>query len=219
MNNTCLSCAANRWCVKRRRTGQVRSCGGRRPEAQSSWRWYLLAGGLMLVADVVQAHPFHVSIADAEFNRQSGKLEVALRVHPVDLEGILSRRVGHSVDLDQTPDVDQQIVAYLRETIRVHRSTEEPLPLEWVGKEVGAKYVWLYFEFACPEPTGRWEVTNRLFMDWLADQTNTMTFRLGDERRSLSFTGEEARRWLDVPWNAASPPVSRGPSTSVHIPH
>ena len=48
----------------------------------------------------VMAHPFHASIAEAEFNADSGKLEVALRLHPVDLEAVLREKHGKS---EQTP--------------------------------------------------------------------------------------------------------------------
>ena len=74
-----------------------------------------LAIALATPAAVAAPHPFHVTIAEADYNEESGKLEVALRIYnPGDLEEALGRRAGERVDLERTENVDDLIVAYLR---------------------------------------------------------------------------------------------------------
>ena len=52
-------------------------------------------GGAAPAAEGV--HPFHVTLAEAEYNAESRRLEVALRVyHPLDLETALTRRAGRT---------------------------------------------------------------------------------------------------------------------------
>ncbi len=172
---------------------------------------------LLFVTHVAAGHPFHVSIAEAEFNRSTKKLEVALRVHPSDLEAILSRRTKNRVDLDRTKDVDHLITQYVRETFVVRPKGGEPLKLKWVGKEVDARYAWLYFEFPCTAQPGVWEVTDTILCDWLKDQSNTILFRQGDQRFSLNFRQEQPTRTLQLPLSAnpalpASPDRSRAKS-------
>ncbi len=159
---------------------------------------------LMVGVPSATAHPFHVSIAEADFNAKTGKLEVALRVHPADLERALEDRVGRAVDLDKTPDVDRLITAYLRAVLVIQREGAKPLKLHWVGKEVGIKFAWLFFEFACPDATrpnakGHWTVTNRIFHAQMANQVNTITFKQQRGERSLSFTRSRAVRKLELP--------------------
>ena len=55
------------------------------------WHYAALAVFVSLTAAVVSAHPSHVAIAEAEWNQESKKMEVALRVRPEDLEEALTR--------------------------------------------------------------------------------------------------------------------------------
>jgi hypothetical protein len=65
----------------------------------------------------VSAHPFHISLAEAEFNATTGRLEVSLKVHAVDMERALSQRSRSSIDLEKSPPVAvrELMVKYLEE--------------------------------------------------------------------------------------------------------
>ena len=82
-------------------------------------------------APLALAHEFHVSSAEVEHNRESGKLEVALRVLPEDLEAALSRGRDRAVRLEVTAGVDALITAYLTHNFRVAGPGGEPRPVEW----------------------------------------------------------------------------------------
>jgi hypothetical protein len=115
-------------------------------------------------------------------------LEVAIRIYnPGDLEEALSRRVGERVDLERTEDVDEAILAYLREAIGVERADGEKPELAWVGKEVTVKTAWLYVEIPLPEGPEGATFTNTLLFEVEPDQVNTMVFGRGKDRRSLRF--------------------------------
>ena len=164
----------------------------------------LLAAAVVLaVCPVSFAHPFHTSIAEAQFNRQTGKLEVALRVNPGDLEEALRPYARQHVDLEKTEDVDRLIVAYLRERFVVSSQQKRPLPIEWLGKEVSMKYAWLYFEIPIPQLTGDLVVSNRVFFELLKDQVNTVTFRQQRVRQSISFNRDRATQQLTLPLRPA----------------
>lgn len=83
----------------------------------------------------VEAHPFHTTTAEIEYNRQSGRFEVSLKVPAADLEEALTRETlqvakamqgggGREatqtagslqrVTLAETPEVERLIVAYLK---------------------------------------------------------------------------------------------------------
>ena len=111
------------------------------------WGLAALIGG----AATASAHPRHVSIAEAEFNRESGHFEVALRVRPEDLEQALAR-TGPRVVLEKTPDVDKRITAYLKRhfSLRNGGAVQE---LEWVGN-LGRLYYSYRRIYLCDVPTG-----------------------------------------------------------------
>ena len=143
------------------------------------------------------AHPFHITIAEADYNKESGTLEVALRIYnPGDLEEALGLRAGERVNLETTEGVDDLIAEYLDETLIVEDASGEKAAIEWVGKEVTVKTAWLYFEVPLPEGPEGSTFTNTLLFEVEPDQSNTMVFGRGDDRASLRFTRE--RRTLTL---------------------
>ncbi len=148
----------------------------------------------VVVAVSACAHPFHVSIAEAEYNSGTKTLEVALRVHPSDLEAALRRQTGEPIVLETSPNVDEEIIAYLRRTLVVTPRGEKPAKLRWVGKEIAVKHVWLYFEIPLPRGLNDVEITHRVFFELLSDQVNTITFRDGERRATLHLTRRHMTR-------------------------
>lgn len=161
-----------------------------------------------------EAHPFHITLAEVEYNERSGHLEIALRIyHPSDLETVLTRRAGRRVDLEKTENIDALIVDYLNEAFVVAPDdSEKSAALRWVGKEVSLKTVWLYFEIPLPEGPEHARITNRLLFEVEPDQVNTVNLRHGPKRTTLRFTrekptlaiswaipAEEPRDELDIP--------------------
>ncbi|QDV38963.1 DUF6702 family protein [Tautonia plasticadhaerens] len=143
------------------------------------------------------AHPFHVTIAEADYDAESGMLEVALRIYnPGDLEEALGRRLGERVDLERTEDVDEAILAYLEDSLVVERPDGERAALAWVGKEVTVKTAWLYLEIPLPDGPEGATFTNSLLFEVEPDQVNTMVFGRGKDRASLRFTRDDPTHTL-----------------------
>jgi hypothetical protein len=58
-------------------------------------------------------HPYHVSMAEVNWNAETKKFEVALCVWPSDLEKALGQQEGRTIDLAKEPQVDQMMRAYV----------------------------------------------------------------------------------------------------------
>ena len=142
-------------------------------------------------------HPFHVSVAEMEFDAETKKLEVALRVWPIDLEKVLRLKHQQAVDLDKTENVDELIVAYLLASFLVQKGDGDPIQIEWVGKEIDAKHAWLYFEIPVDDPADLL-ITNRVCFEAVPDQENTILFRHDSRQLSLRFTHDRAKAKLDL---------------------
>lgn len=150
---------------------------------------WLLALGMPCTAT---AHPYHVSYAEVEHDRRRDRLEVALRVSPEDLEKILEVRAGRRIDLDarKAADVralDTLIRNYLRENFGVRDARGNWRPQRFVGKEISAKEVWLYFEIEVPDRMTGYELKDALFFDLQSHQVNTVILRDGSRRRTFTF--------------------------------
>ena len=170
----------------------------------------LVLAWISAAPDFVHAHPFHVTIAEAEHNVSAKTLEVALRVNSVDLEAILSKRTNRKVDLDETKDVDAMIVSYLNEAFRIETAAKAPVKLKWVGKETEVKTAWLYFEFPVADGIDGLRVSDRVFFELEPDQTNTINLKRGKDRASLRFTRQTPALNLAFP-KSGSVPAKPGP--------
>lgn len=152
-----------------------------------------------------EAHPFHVTIAEVEFNAEAGSLEMAIRIYnPGDLEQALGLREGERVDLEQTEKVDEMILDYLRDHLVITPPDGNPVALEWVGKEVSTKTTWLYVEAPLPDGPEGASFTNTLLFEIETDQVNTMVFGRARDRVSLRFTRDDPTHRFERPGSSPS---------------
>jgi ribosomal protein L23 len=147
-------------------------------------------------ANIAVAHPFHVSLAEAEYKPSTGTIEFALRVNPLDLERALSRQANRRIDLDSTADLGKRVEAYLRRTFGVTTNDGIPCAMKWIGKDISLKAAWLYFEVSI-DRAKTIEIANHLFFELELDQVNTINIRNGDQRFSVIFTTSRATRIVD----------------------
>ena len=136
----------------------------------------------------VSAHRFHASLVEVDLNRESGRLEVGMRLFADDLEEALSRRRGQKVRLDVTPDADRLVLEYLQEAFVIRDASGTAVRLEWVGMEARVDEVWVYVEAPAPPSLAGARVSNRVLFERFGDQVNTVNLQEGDARTSLVFT-------------------------------
>jgi hypothetical protein len=141
-------------------------------------------------SDAWGVHPFHASVGEVEFDAQSKKLEVAIRLSPVDFEQALSSHFKEKIDLEKTDVIDQRITDYLQASFIWKNQADEPYKIVWVGKELDAKYLWIYFEIPVSDKAGleKSTLSNRICFENEREQTNTLVLRSGEKRATLRCT-------------------------------
>ncbi|MBI2518690.1 MAG: hypothetical protein HYV95_17585 [Opitutae bacterium] len=146
----------------------------------------------------VFAHPIHTSFAEADYNRATLRLEVALRVFANDFESALSQRAGKKVSLEKTPaaELDALIQVYLAERFIVRPADGAKVPLTWVGREVkdAQDVLWLYFEAPLPGGSEGARLQQQLLCDLFHDQLNTVRVRDGDRQVTLVFLPDQGEK-------------------------
>lgn len=155
--------------------------------------------GMLLFTSGLGAHPFHVSLTEAEWNPKSKKLEVAIRLHPSDLEEALRQRTKKRISLEKTENIDELIQDYLASVFIVHEGKKKAAKIEWVGKEIDVKDAWLYVEIPLEQGPEGIEISNRAFFELLEDQVNLITIRDGKRRKSFAFTRDRASAKVSFP--------------------
>ncbi len=156
-----------------------------------------IASGLL--ATPAQAHPFHSSAAEMDWNEKTRCYEVAWKVDPNDLEQELRRRTKRLIILEELkkPDV---VFNYLNNVFEVDLNGKKT-DLKPVGFEVNSKDAWIYFEIPVASKLADMKITNRLLLA-APHQTNTLLIQHGKQRLSISFT--EQKQTCQLKWNATT---------------
>ncbi|MEX1026682.1 MAG: DUF6702 family protein [Candidatus Paceibacterota bacterium] len=151
-----------------------------------------------LLLPLLVMHPFHVTLTEAEWNRQTNRLECSLRVDPRDLDMALSAHEKKPIRSEElsADELERITTEYLRKRIRLLRTgQDEPATLHWVGSEADSKYRWFYFELQPPAGEQTLMMENRLFFEVQAGQRNTVVFRRKQKKsRAAVFTESAARQ-------------------------
>ncbi len=152
------------------------------------WLWCLLASH-------AQAHPYHTSFAEVDWNLEGSALEVALRVLPEDLETALTWRRGEAVVLGQNHQ-EATITAYLQDHFQVYANgAEQAAALHFAGLEVAYDEAWLYFEVSV-SPEQRLSLRNSLLLEVDRSQTNRVQALWAAPGATLVFTATETEQTL-----------------------
>lgn len=155
--------------------------------------WIVALVGMFLAVPAGRAHPLHLSVSEASFNRETRVLEVSLRCFPDDLEAVLSKASGRSVSAADPGVLAAEAAGYLRSTWRLKDREGKPAPLSWTGLDITDSHIWLFFEFPLPQGPEGAAFSLTLLQDLFDDQLNTLVLQEGGRRRTVVFnrsTGE-----------------------------
>ena len=195
-------------------------------------RILLLAGIAYLISQLPgvicesMAHPCHVSFAEVEWNAKTGKLEVALKLDPDDLEQAVRRHCGKRISIDHA-DSAAVIEDYIFKnfTIAAPRPTTEAKDatslvsarpkiakkrFQWIGSEINEKTAWLYFEIAAKDGPEGMVVENGLLAN-APHPTNTVHIRSGKRSATMTFS----RRSTTSVVRLVKPQASKQPAPKV----
>ena len=164
---------------------------------------FLLLAAACLLPHIAAAHPLHVSHAEADFNRATGKLEVALKVFADDFEAKLTARAGHRISFEKTPkaELDALCLADLAETFTVKSHDGTPQSLAFVGREIkdAENHLWLYFEVPLPGGAEGARIVHAVLGDTFRDQLNSVLVRDGKRAVTLVFFPDRGEKTVAFP--------------------
>lgn len=140
-------------------------------------------------------HPIHVSLCEVQYNAQTRKLEISLRVFTDDLELALEKSYGatqlHIGAPTEKTEAVKQVAQYVLQHLKLAPGSAAPLKLTYLGKEQEGLATWVYLE---SEPTGPFttlQVTNAILHALYDDQQNLVNVKVGGTQRSCRL-GKDA---------------------------
>lgn len=187
------------------------------PVLHAPLRWPVPVGLALAIhfvltsATALAMHPFHTSVAELDWNSQTARWEISLRIHAGDLELALQREFGDKLPIE-SPACESRIQSYLASRFlltsqahaeklaidphfkpapvdgpfppadRAKSATEDCGTIHWVGSELEGNWLWIYFEMTPPETQQPLGLVSQLLMEVNQDQINILSLRKDGKR-------------------------------------
>jgi hypothetical protein len=154
--------------------------------------------GLLLGGVTASAHPIHTSIAEADYNCATKKLEVALRVYVDDFEAALSTHARRPISLEKTPPAEFNALAhaYLAEKFTVRTRAGAAVAPRWVGREIkpADNELWFYFEFALADGVEGIRLRHGALGEQFPNQINSVRIRDDGRKTTLVYLPKQTEK-------------------------
>ena len=168
----------------------------------------------------IAAHPFHISVAELEWNPVSRRIEVSLKLQSLDTDQALSKLARQRVNIEKVSEPEKLLERFLTshfylvpsDQVDVSQPREPKLAddvvrskIHYIGHELEVTWLWVYFELELEEPTIKrmaaakeidWLLVNSVLLDITEGQINTVSIR--HENKKLSKRTTVKQPWLQI---------------------
>jgi hypothetical protein len=141
---------------------------------------------LMLAPGAAIAHRFHAGITAIDANAATGNIDIVHTYMAHDVEALLAQLHGRRIDLGLAQD-RMLFRRYVEQRFYIEAPGGQRLALRWVGAQVDADSIVLFQEMDGEALAPATLIHNRVLLDFLPDQQNTVNLALGGRRHSLVF--------------------------------
>ncbi len=132
-------------------------------------------------------HPFYISVSEINYNVESKRMELSVKIFTDDFENTLQKVYGHSINLTIPKDTslrDQMVASYIQNNL-VLSINNKSCTINYLGIEKEEEAVWCYFESEPCEFPVALQIKNTLLYQHVEGQINIMHVRVGNQRKSL----------------------------------
>ena len=150
-------------------------------------------------------HRFHTTLTRIDYNVEQKILEISIQLFTHDLEAVLKKKSGKSIELEKNAETDKLIFDYLNENFVLTDKKGARKALKWVGKESDADAIRVYVETEVRENPEGYKLKNTLFFESYPEQANLIVcrfdgkkadllFKVGDKEKEISATKTEINK-------------------------
>lgn len=145
---------------------------------------------VLLIFLTSNAHPFHVSVCDVEYNASGRSLEISQRIFLDDLEEALRKESGWTTLDVMNPSDKKRFDRLMKDYVMSHMSIKvngTPVVLSYLGHERESDAMWCYVEAAEVNNLEVIEVENSVLIDAFPDQVNIVHVKKDGKIRSMKL--------------------------------
>ncbi len=152
----------------------------------------LLPAATISAALLLSAHQFHFGHLDANWNSHSRALELTIRLDADDLEALLRKQHGRSLELDRDPQAERLACAYVLQTVAI-----DEVRFRCIGMEVTTHFATIFLEgpAAYPPRRARFQSLSSEF----PDQVNTLQRQQDGKAIGPSVPFLPSESWKTLP--------------------
>jgi len=132
-------------------------------------------------------HKYYVSLCEIEYLKEKQSIQITLGVFIEDLEFILDKNSGKSLNLaskTEVANVDDYYKKYLNEHLQILANGKNQL-YKYIGKEYDGDIVRFYLEITDIKELKSIEITNNILISEFPDQKNIVKIKVKDFNKTF----------------------------------
>lgn len=132
-------------------------------------------------------HKYYVSLCEIEYLKEKQSIQITLGVFIEDLEFILDKNSGKSLNLaskTEVANVDDYYKKYLNEHLQILANGKNQL-YKYIGKEYDGDIVRFYLEITDIKELKSIEITNNILINEFPDQKNIVKIKVKDFNKTF----------------------------------
>jgi len=134
-------------------------------------------------------HPFYVSVTEIVHNKNTGTVQVSVRIFFDDFEKALEKKYKTKVNILKPTDrkqVDALIALYIKDHLKISTNAKS-LDLKYQGYEIEEDAAWCYFETSKVAAIKQLDVKNDILFEQHASQSNMIHVIVDGKRKSTKL--------------------------------
>lgn len=138
-------------------------------------------------------HPFYVSVTEIVHNKNTGTVQVSVRIFFDDFEKALEEKYKKKVNILKPVDrkqLDILIAAYIKDHLKL-KTNGKPLDLKYQGYDIEEDAAWCYFETAKVTTITQLNVENSILFEQHESQSNMIHAIVNGKRKSTKLDNPE----------------------------
>ncbi|GEQ97766.1 hypothetical protein JCM17844_14030 [Iodidimonas gelatinilytica] len=152
----------------------------------------------LMLAIPAMAHSFYTALTRLNYNSEAQTIEVIHRLAAHDMEAVLSFQEKQVMSFEK----DAQLEGLAGDYLIRHFTLDidgKAIPLQFIGLEFSGEDLIGYFEGPLKAAPQKIAITNRIFIDELPGQINTLVATIGEKTGAARFSEGETHKIVDFP--------------------
>lgn len=149
-----------------------------------------------LVSGPAFAHKFHASITQMDYHDKEKSVAVVTRFFVDDFETAISQHAKRPIKFSTPQALKEKanadaVLSYVRERFELKSAKGVPVRFTWVGMEMQADMIWVYFAGKLAGGLAGAQVRNRVMHELFEDQVNIVNFKYDGKQSGTMFNAQD----------------------------